>query len=138
MTRTEAFAQFEGIDIEEAETHQDTYDEKVFSIGSREYLVVSEDEARELAVQDIKQSLWAFNTDFIIDHTTLPYEAGEMVRSFQEDKCEGANETLLALVGDFFGELVDDAISADGLAHFLATYDGEEEQVEDWLIYRRN
>jgi hypothetical protein len=105
------------------------------------YLVLTDEEADEKAADYINDSLWAFNADFIIDHSKLPYEALEMVQSFQQEKCEGANETIEALIEDMDG-FIKDAIGADGRGHFLSSYDGNEneETVEGitFYIYRIN
>jgi len=103
------------------------------------YLVCTDKEADEKAKEYIKESAWAFNADFIVDHSSLPYEAVEMIEHFKSTKCEDANETILALIDDF-DDFVSDAISADGRGHFLSTYDGKEyeENVngEYYYIYR--
>lgn len=102
------------------------------------YLVRTDEEADEAAKEYIKESVWAFNADFIINHSRLPYEAIEMVQAFQQ-KCEDANETILALIEDF-DDFVCDAISAHGRGHFLSSYDGEENEEtvngETYYIYR--
>jgi hypothetical protein len=100
-------------------------------------MVLTEEEADEKAAEKIRDSVWAFNSSFIIEHSDLPAEAEEMVSFFQEKKSEGANETLTALIKDM-DEFIADAISADGRAHFLATYDGKEEGEGNFLIYRTN
>ncbi len=113
------------------------------------YIVLTNDEAGEKCAEYIKDSLWAFNAGFIIEHSKLPWEAKEMVESFQSDKCEGANDTIEALIDDI-DEFIEDAISADGRGHFMNTYDGREEEVtvnllpkgdianETFYIYRIN
>ena len=103
------------------------------------YSVYTDEEADEAAKEYIKESVWAFNADFIINHSKLPYEAIEMVEGFQSAKYDDANDTILALIDDF-DEFVSDAISADGRGRFLSYYDGEEnEEVvngETYFIYR--
>lgn len=105
-----------------------------------EYLVLTDDEADKKAAEYIEESVWAFNPDFIISHSSLPYEAIEMIKNFQTIKCEDANETILALITDF-DDFVSDAISADGRGHFLSFYDGEENEEtvngETYYIYRQ-
>lgn len=104
-----------------------------------EYSVYTDEEADEAVKEYIKESVWAFNASFIINHSSLPYEAREMIEFFQREKCEGANETILALINDF-DDFVSDAISADGRGHFLSSYDGEENEEtvngETYYIYR--
>ena len=104
-----------------------------------DYFVYTDEEADEAVKEYIKESVWAFNADFIINHSKLPYEAKEMIKNFQTTKCEDANDTILALIDDF-DDFVSDAISADGRGHFLSSYDGEENEEtvngETYYIYR--
>lgn len=113
-----------------------TYDDSMFEFGSREYMVLTDDEADERAKQDIEQSLWAFNASFLVDY--LPEGVGEEVIEALQPQCEGANEAIRSMVGDRFDELVEDAISADGRGHFLNTYDGDEHEAGEFFIYRTN
>jgi len=103
------------------------------------YNVYTDEEAGEAAKEYIKESVWAFNASFIINHSMLPYKAKEMIENFQTTKREDANETILALIEDF-DEFVSDAISADGRGHFMNSYDGEENEEtvngETYYIYR--
>ena len=109
------------------------------------YRILTDEEAQELCTTYIKESLWAFNAEFIIEHSKLPYDAIEMVRGYQQDKCESANDTIEALIEDI-DTFIEDAISADGRGHFMNTYDGnEDEQRIDidgesttFYIYRMN
>ena len=113
------------------------YADNTYECDNGEYLVVDEDEAHNLADEYIRDSVWCFNPDFIIEHTDLPYEARDMVIAYQSDMCEGANDTIYALINDMT-IFVDDAICADGVAHFLNTYDGEEYESGDYYIDRMN
>lgn len=127
-------------DLEPSEYGDDT-----FAINRQDYMVLTDEEANTAAKDYIKESLWAFNADFIIDHSDLPYESIEMIKGYQESKCEGANETIEALITDI-DEFVDDAICADGRGHFLNTYDDEENEItikvkdkeHTFYIYRIN
>ena len=78
----------------------------------------------------------------------LPWEACEMISSFCENKCEGANDTIYAMIDRSCGGIenfVDAAISVDGRGHFMNSYDGNEDKVdmvgengepETYYIYR--
>ena len=125
MSKLSELAKF--LDVETEDLEESSYDESLFSLGSRDYLVYTDEEADERAKEYMRETAWAFNASFIIDHSKLPYEALEMVQGFQE-KCEGANDTILALIEDF-DEFVEDAISADGRGHFLSHYDSEENEI---------
>ena len=112
----------------------DGYADYVYDTDEGEYMILDDNEANDIAREDIEESLWAFNPEFIIAYTNLPYDAVEIIRCFQE-RCENANEAIYALIGNM-DEFVDDAISADGRAHFLNTYDGEEIEADEYFIYR--
>ena len=120
-----------------------------FDVNGDEYLVMDDDRAYSTAFHEISQSLWAFNTDFILDHLKDDIEHGDnpvdlddlrlAIRAAQERLCEGANVLIQALIDDL-EEFVDDAIAADGRGHFISSYDGEEHEVtvdgETCYIYR--
>ena len=129
----QTFEDWTAENIEKVEEYTEDY--------NNTYMVLTDEEADEKAAEYIKESLWAFNADFIIQHSKLPYEAKEMIESHQREKCESANETIEALIDDM-DEFISDAISADGRGHFLNTYDGyeNEETVEGdtFYIYRMN
>ena len=134
MSKIEELAKF--LDVEEEDLEESSYDESLFSLGNEEYLVYTDKEADEAVEDYIKESAWAFNAWFIVDHSKLPYAAIEMIQAFQE-KCEDANETILALIEDL-DAFVEDAISADGRGHFLSGYDGEENETPNYYVYRTN
>lgn len=118
------------------------YDDNTFELEGEpgEYLVLTDSEATDKANEYIKESLWAFNASFIIENSNLPWEAEEMIKSFQVDKCEGANETIEAMITDL-DSFCEAAISADGRGHFMNSYDGdeiEENLIGEYYIYRAN
>lgn len=127
MTREQALAEHLSIDEDEATE----------LIESDDYLVLTDDEADERAAEYIKGSLWAFNASFIIENSDLPWEAEEMVKSHQEKSCEGANDTIAALITDM-DTFIEAAIGADGRGHFMSSYDGHEHEVGEYFIYRIN
>lgn len=141
-----ALLDFLGVELEEGETAEDyitaeTYgDQTQYEFGNQTYLVLTDSEADEAAAEYIKTSLWAFNASFLAEQTELPEE---VFSSLQESRSEDANETFLTLVekcGDL-EEFVSAAIGADGRGHFLAQYDGNENEAGDSLqfyIYRTN
>lgn len=55
--RIEALAQFLGLDEEEKEDIESTYDDKNFEVNGEEYLVVTEDEGYEMAKEDVRSLL---------------------------------------------------------------------------------
>ena len=93
-----------------------------------EYAIAeSEDEANSAARQYIKESVWAFNSDFLASHCNI---SAENLAKVQQELCEDANEVLREIISDF-DHFVKDAITADGRGHFLSINDGEESTLAD-------
>lgn len=121
------------------------YDSNHFEIGNTEYIVLTDTEADEETKGYIKESLWAFNADFILSHSKIGNNCNKaVIKAFQKmqgDLCENANELVFAMIEDF-EDFVSDAIEADGRGHFLSSYDGEENEEKvngQWFyIYRTN
>lgn len=114
----------------------DYYNLPVFTIGGAEYAIAAdEDEANEACKEYIKETIWAFNADFLSNHIES-LEADDIER-LRGDRCEDANEALRKLIDDF-DEFVDDAITTDGLGHFLSCYDYECLEVGDFHLFRIN
>ena len=125
------------------------YSEYRFDVYGDEYLVMDDDRAYATAYHEISQLLWAFNTDFILDHLKDeiqygddPVDLNELragIDLVKEKLCEGANAIIHALIDDL-EEFLDDAIAADGRGHFISPYDGKEHEVtvdgETYYIYR--
>ena len=128
-TKIQTMAELVECDVDQVDVA--TYDGNVFSCGSLEYLILTDEEADQVAEDYIKDSVWAFNPSFLASHTGIDEEIFEML----QDKCEDSNEVILNSITDIDG-FIDDAIDRDGIAHFLSTYDGEEEELNDFFIYR--
>lgn len=111
-------------EIEEA-----SYGENTYKHGRQEFLVMTDDEADEAAAEQVQQSLWAFNTDFIVAHTRNGPNAAvtKALQKAQSKLCEDANDLVAAIIEDM-DHFIEDAIKADGRGHFLAHYDGEERE----------
>jgi enamine deaminase RidA (YjgF/YER057c/UK114 family) len=107
-----------------------------YSMGGQEYLVLTDSEADEEVVENVKQSAWAFNASFLSGYTGLPEE---MFTAVQE-KCEGANDAILRCIeqAGSIEDFASDAVSADGRGHFLSGYDGDENEQGEYFIYRTN
>ena len=122
------------------ELKYDHYGLKVFKAGSGNEYAIGTDEMADEACRDyIKDTIWAFKPEFIASECSLPSGSEDAIRALQE-KCEGANEAILAMVKGSCGldSFVESAISADGRGHFLAMYDGDEHEIEDYYAYRIN
>ena len=141
--KIKTLAQF--LEVEANELEQSSYDENIFNYGNQEYLIVTDEEADEKTAEEIKNSLWAFNADFIILHCKNyedmdNYEYNAAIESLQEaqkNQCESLNGLVYALI-DNIDEFIEDAIIADGRGHFISYYDGVENELNGLYIYRLN
>ena len=135
--RVLALAIFLGCEVEDI---TEGYGESSFEYGNTEYLVLDENEADEKAADYIKDSLWAFNADFIFRHSAVKYLSEAAVKAFakmQFELCESANGLVAAMISDI-DLFIKDAIAADGRGHFISWYDGNENEENGYLIYRTN
>jgi hypothetical protein len=125
------------LDVEELS--YDHYGLRIFKANGSEYAIGTDSEADDACKANIKDSVWAFNPSFIVSECSLPYGTEDAIRALQ-DKCEGANEPILAMVKGTCGldSFVESAISADGRGHFLASYDRAESEENGYYIYRIN
>ena len=141
--KAKALADFLEISIEDLEIPEDTELPFVVLDTGASYAVLTENQADERAKEEILNSLWAFNADFIIQHCKNYddmdqcefYSAVESLRHAQENCCENANGLVFALIDDM-DEFVEDAINADGRGHFISRYDGVENEQDGFYIYR--
>lgn len=124
----------EHLDCEPDDLRENSYDQYgLLSVeyGRQTYLVGTDEEADAAIVEYCKDSIWAFNADFLCEVCGLPSELADCLKGYQEAECEGANDALLALVEkcsdlDTFARK---AASADGRGHFLSGYDGNEHEI---------
>ncbi len=118
------------------------YDECTFEYGRGEYLVCTDEEADERCKNYILDTLWAFNTSYIMNYidTHTDYDDNNLRKCLVaiQELCEDSNYLIKLLVGNRLGEFIDDAISTDSRGHYLASYDGEEIEEGDYFIYRTN
>ena len=135
MTKIEALAKFLEISIEDIiETDWGTLE----ADGS-EFFVLTDEEADAKAYEEIENSLWAFNADFIID--MCGFSGGEKsLTAMQRESCEDCNEFIKAMIEGTCGmdSFVESAIETDGRGHFISGYDGEEVEQDEYFIYRVN
>jgi hypothetical protein len=99
--------------------------------GNDSYRVLDDVEATEAAEEYIKDTVWAFDADFIVSECGLHWSLAEMIKVFQEQKSEDANDGILSLIESCttLKEFAESAIGADGRGHFLNGYDGNEVEV---------
>ena len=135
--RIAALAKHLGCDV--ADISESTYGEGTFDAEGGEYLVLTDEEADELAELKIRDSLWAFNASFIASHSTKGWSdrCVRALEKMQGELCEDANPIVEALIEDM-DRFVSDAISADGRGHFISRYDGEESEQGQFFIFRTN
>ena len=116
----------------------DHYGLKTYEINGDEYAIASDYDAAEQACSEyIKETVWAFKADFLASHINA-LNAGDIDR-LRGDTYESCNDALLKLIDDV-DAFVNDAISADGLGHFLSPYDGYMVEIKetDVLLFRLN
>ena len=105
------------------------------------YSVYTDSEANEVAADYIKETLWAFNANFLETYTDLDADA---IKLMQEKMCEGCNSVFLSILNanGYLEQFISDAIGTDGRGHFMSTYDGDENEVtvcgETYYICRNN
>jgi hypothetical protein len=141
-----ALASFIGCDPSElTPTGHDHYGLQQYDHQGATFAIGTDDEASTACGEYIKDTVWAFNADFLCSVCGLPSDLAPMIRAYQEEKCERANDALLGLVErcSDLAELQDAAESADGRGHFLNPYDSTEEEHTDeggktFYIYRTN
>ena len=136
MTKERALAEF--LDVEENEVQENSWG-TYSTINSDEYLVLTDDEANEKVYEEIENSLWAFNAEFIIEMTGLN-SGVKSLRTMQENSCEDCNDFIRAIIDGTCGMecFVESAIESDGRGHFISYYDGEENENGEYFIYRIN
>tara|TARA_R100001443_G_scaffold87833_1_gene94380 strand:+ start:678 stop:1097 length:420 start_codon:yes stop_codon:yes gene_type:complete len=104
-----------------------------YFIGNQEYLVLNDEEAQTRCEEDIKQSIWAFNSSFLSFHTGINEDIIKLV----QEHCESSNDMLLNSIKDI-QKFINEAIVSDGRGHFISYYDGNEHEQDDLFIYRLN
>ena len=120
------------------------YDDCLFgdSDFGREYLVLTDEEATQRAIDAARDSLWSFRGAFWGCYTNLSPGSVKAIEKAQGILCEDAGPVLAAIVGARLDEMLIDAIDVDGRGHFLAGYDGEENAIdhngETFYVYRVN
>ena len=120
------------------------YDDCLFGDSNfdREYLVLTDEEATQRAIDAARDSLWSFRGAFWGCYTNLSPSSIKAIGKVQEILCEDAGPVLAAVVGARLDEMLVDAVDVDGRGHFLAGYDGEENAInhnnETFYVYRVN
>jgi hypothetical protein len=132
--RIAALASWLDVDIDDLD--EVDYQDNCFTTGTKEWLVLTDEEADTAAKEDIELSLWAFKRDFLSAYMPEGVDSEHLEKL--NDLCEDSNPLILALVGDRLDDLSWDAIASDGRGHFLSGYDGYENEVGPFYVYRTN
>ena len=126
------------------------HSDKIFDVGAREYLVVTEQEANCIIAEQVENELWAFHPEWLVRHTLLrnnekfaPADYEAILQAFsaiQQHFMETCNPMLRGLIEATCGMLlfIEEAIAHNGRGHFLAPCDEDEEKQGDFYIYRMN
>lgn len=115
------------------------YDLKPTEIDFDDYLILTDEEADEMVTEYIKDHVWAFRPNFLASVTGVDESVFEAIQV--NGKCEDNNNAILSIIErtDSMSQLLWDAIASDGRGHFLAGYDGNENELPGGLfIYRIN
>lgn len=116
-------------------------DENTVTDGNAEYIVLTDDEANQMASDYIKDSVWAFNKSFLDCHSEAISAMDEETYKVIQERCESSNKAVWAMIDDK-DHFIDDAIASDGRGHFLSSYDGNEHEIAYkgtyYFIYRTN
>lgn len=119
-------AEFLGCDEEDITVSN--WNNRVFELGNKEYLVVTDEEADEEATSRIEEDIWAFSAKFILETCGIDYNAAVIssLKEMQERCCESCNPFFLSLIEGTCGiaEFVQEAISCDGRGTFWQAMTG--------------
>ena len=139
MTKREAVAKIADVPVEEVVPLEHGKTGSMFKVGDEEYLVCNNLQADRLAYKAIRESVWAFNPDFILKHAKIEAKPDVVaaLREMQSRLCESANPLVLAMIRNF-DAFAKEAISIDGRGHFISMYDGVSRKIDDHYIYRIN
>lgn len=133
--RIAALAKHLGIapdDISQSELLENCFD----AGGLGDFLVLTDEEADEKTKEVIKDSLWAFNSEFIFNFLGLDLGGAKAFAEMQGKMCESCNDIVLSMLGDRVDDFIRKAILADGRGHFLSGYDGQEHESGEFFLYR--
>ena len=106
-------------------------------IYNDDWIVLTDEEADDMAKELICGSVWAFAPWFLSAHTSIDEDVFKLL----QEKCEDSNDAILSMIKDI-DEFWNDAINADGRGHFISHYDGYEHEATvfgvDYFCYRIN
>jgi len=129
------------LEVEKEDIKTIEYDNNTFICGNGEYMVLTDLEATKQAKNYIKESLWAFNKNFIMSNlnsrfNNMDEEIVENIIDIAQEKYEDGNDSIKSIIR--INDFIKDAIMCDGRGHFISSYDGEEQEQGNYYIYRTN
>lgn len=100
----------------------------LYKAQGEEYYIGTKKEMTSACEEYIKETVWAFRSSFLAEQTDIPEE----VFTLMQDKCEGANDGILAIINKTCGldEFCSAAISEDSIGQFLNSYDSTDQEFE--------
>lgn len=102
----------------------------VINIGGSQDMAIGTDVLADRAVyMEIMESLWAFNTEWLAQHSRRSYE---FIHALQA-RHEAGNDAIRATIRNK-KKFVEDAVAADGRGHFLSSWDGSEHTLDDYFV----
>jgi len=112
------------------ELDHDIYGLWTVRIDGCEYAIGTDAECDAAVSDNIKESVWAFNAEFLSGHIgngipSLHDVLVSGIKALQEKRYEDCNQKILDAITDF-PAFVEDAVQTDGRGHFLSPYDSEE------------
>lgn len=110
----------------------------VYTLGGNDYLILTDEEADELAEAGILDAVWAFNASFLECYLCNGALTADQITALRGDSCESINDAFLIMLGDKKEQFIKDAILSDGRGHFISSYDGYEYEVGNYFVYRIN
>jgi hypothetical protein len=114
-----------------------TYGEISFNVGDLKYIVLSDEEAMQIAVDRISDALWEEDTAHLLRYSRLPDDAIDILTAAQQRPHEEANDILAGIID--VRALAEDTVRQTGYGRFVAeglTDDFDEQRFGDLLVVR--
>jgi hypothetical protein len=108
-----------------------------FDVEEERYIVLTDDEAMQIAMDQVSSELWKEDPARLLRYTSLPDEGISILTSAQQGPQERANEILAGIID--LPLLVEDMVRQAGYGRFVAagvTDDFTEQRFGDLLILR--
>lgn len=125
-------------ETEHGKITESEYEENCFECDRAEFLVLTDDEARQKAYEYIEDYIWSFKSEFIHKHSIFQGNDKENELKVIEAISrlyENGNEPMKCIIHNF-ESFVADAIEQYGQGCYIADYDFEEYEEDGFYIYR--